>query len=175
MRNELIAAVAFLALGCTGASAGPVANPAPEYKDAKLHAACQDEGTLSSMKVAKPLICVDHKWQQVVFKTNPDGSAQPLVYNGKCSYRFVEGQEQIGTITLKAGQLADVCIPAGWKFQMAASSDSLNWFFNHSESIENVMLVKAMTPGVNSTTWVYASSPNSKEVQKIVVNLRSAK
>lgn len=137
--------------------------------------ACSDEATLSDMQAAKPFICMDGKWRKVVFKTDGEGVTAPLYYEGKCSWRFTEGGNSKTRLTLKGQNLADLCLPVGWRVHLAASGDSMSWKYHSPTSMPNVILVQAIDAGHRTTLWVYPVTSEGKAPQKLEVQLRSVK
>lgn len=167
MKKHLIFALA-LSLSAAVAHAGD--QPVPQEG-----AACSDDATLNDVRSDQPLICADGVWRKVVFKTGADGVTAPLFYEGKCAWRYTPGEATTARLELKGRELADICLPAGWRVHMVASDESMFWKQHVSPSMPNMLLVQAMQPGHRATLWVYPSTPDGKVPQKLVLHLRSIK
>lgn len=153
----------------------PEGKAAPVDKSAVEGGACKDESTLNDIQAAQPFICTEGKWRKVVFKDAGDGTISPFFYEGRCSLRFEEGKETEGKLLLKSGEIADICLPAGWKAHLAASSNSYDWMYNNIPSVPNVVLLRSIKNAAPSKLWIYPVNQAGKMAEKIVVELRSAK
>lgn len=93
-------------------------------------------------------------------------------YSGKCAYRFAEGQAPHVSLNVRSGQLTDICLPAGWRFQTTATTNNMNWQFSSPPAIDNMMLMRPVGPdGAAATVWIFAARPDGK-VQKLTVDVR---
>jgi hypothetical protein len=156
------------------AQAEQVGAAAPSMKDAVVGSACQDEGTLNDIQSSAPLICTNSVWRKVVFK-NEDGLTDPLFYEGRCSIRFSETGDSTAKITLKAGEMADICLPVGWTAFIGVSDNTYDWQSTHMSSIPNVVIVRAIDAGKKSKYWIYPKTRDGKSIQKFEIELRSVK
>jgi len=173
-----IVAVTLIAFVFAGVSfAAPIeGKAAPVFKEATENAACDVvEGTISDLLTDKALICTNGKWRKVVFKTIEDGSTIPLYYDGQCSLRFEVGNKTQGRITLKAGEIADVCLPHGWKALVGAASNSYGWAFTYPKALPNVVLIRPDKSGSASTLWIYPVIHDGTLGEKLSIELRSKK
>jgi hypothetical protein len=155
--------------------AADVGTRAKNTKSAVENEACKDEGTFDNLTAKSPMICTEDKWRKVVFKMAADGTTEPLFYAGRCSLRFNEGDDANGKITLRAGEIADVCLPLGWKVSSAAMSDSVSWLLTQPQAVPNLIVLKAAAPGSTSTLWIYPKKPNGEMGDKFTVSLHSQK
>lgn len=169
--------IAMLLILATGSASAVVleGKAAPTNESAVEGGACKDEGTLNDIQAASPLLCADGKWRKVVFKDAGDGSISPFFYEGRCSLRFEEGKETEGKILLKAGEIADVCLPTGWRAHVAATSNSYDWIYTNFHSMPNVVLLKSAKEAASAKLWIYPVNQTGKMAEKIVVEMRSSK
>lgn len=173
MKNILMLLL-LLAVTATPVQAEQVGGAAPFIKDAVIGGSCQDEGMLNDIQATLPLICTNAEWRKVVFK-NEGVSTDPLFYEGKCSIRFSEAGDTTGKITLKAGEIADICLPVGWTAYIGVSDDSDEWQSTHLQSIPNVVIVRVKSAGKKSKYWIYPKTRDGKSPQKFEIELRSIK
>lgn len=171
MKNIVIALLCFAFH--VPAVADQIGGAAPLVKGASEGEPCQDEGTLNDLQASAPLICTNGAWRKVVFKDDGKGATKPLYYEGKCSIRFADLSDTKGKIVLKAGELADICLPVGWRVGFAATTNSVDWKYQNLSSIPNIMLIKAATYGVKSTLWIYPVTNEGRAVQKFEIKLIS--
>jgi hypothetical protein len=147
----------------------------PSSAPIKEGANCQGEGKVNDLLAARPLICTSGKWRSVVFKYASDDAAPPMYYEGKCSLRFEEGKEKKGTVVVKVGDLADICLPSGWKIVYGAATNSFYWEFKYPRSIPNVVLLSSSIPSAASTFWIYPVNKAGELIEKYEIELQSTK
>lgn len=155
-----------------GVVSGGVGKDMPMVTPA-VGSACQDEGTLDNMLAANPLVCTNRKWRKAVFKDAAGGVKEPLFYGGKCSLRFAEEATTEGKIVLKAGGIADICLPVGWRVHLAASSNNAQWKYENPQSMPNVILVRVDGVSAKSTLWIYPKNHEGRVQEKLRVDLIS--
>lgn len=110
---------------------------------------CAAQGDLVKDQGTSPLACVDGVW------TNPT-EEKPFFYAGKCSYRYQPGDNAAPTISVKAGGLADICLPVGWRVKQVAASNMYAWRVEVSNKIPNVVMLKAASTAQKpSEMWIY--------------------
>jgi hypothetical protein len=172
--KRIVTMVALLVLSYS-ALAEQSGGAAPVIKNAAVGGTCQEEGTLNDIQATNPLICTNGSWRKVVFKVDGKGAAEPVFYEGKCSLRFTGPKDTKGKIVLKAGDMADICLPAGWIVLMGATSDSMDWVYHRPEAMPNIVLIKATQPGLKSMFWIYPKNSDGKSPQKFEIELRSTK
>lgn len=102
-----------------------------------------------------------------------DEAAPSADYDGKCSLRFIEGANSKGKLALRVGQMADICLPVGWRVKATAPSDSDVWDYARPKSMPNVVIVKALKAGRQSTLWIYPVNTDGKAQEKLEVDLIS--
>ncbi|MES2877531.1 MAG: hypothetical protein V4713_03845 [Pseudomonadota bacterium] len=161
----IVSTLAFCTIGANAATA----------RTTQVGQSCKDEATINDLMSDEPMICTDGKWSKVVFKTSPDGSTNEQNYAGKCALRFDAQTKQGEVVISQRKNMADICLPDGWKFLVVASDNTYDWQFNAMRLLPNVMLAKASAPGKKSTLWIYATDAAGKLVDKIEVTLRSVK
>lgn len=157
------------------ANTEPVGGAMPVVKGATVGGSCVDEGTLDNMLAVKPLICESGKWRQVVFKDAGNGTVEPLFYEGRCSLRFTGGDDTNGTLRLKYGQIADICLPVGWRAHLGASDNAIDWHLHYPSSMPNVVIVRPIAKQSIATLWIYPVTQDKAVPQKIEVLLQSVK
>jgi hypothetical protein len=172
MKNAIF--LLFLMLSTT-VLADQVGGAAPSTKGALENGVCQDEAVLNDLLSSHPLICTNGKWRKVVFKDEGNGSTSPLFYEGRCSIRFTGSDDTKGKITLKEGEIADICLPVGWKSHLGATKNSIDWDYMYPQSMPNVVLVKAAKSGAVTTLWIYPVTNEGKVPQKFEIELHSTK
>ncbi len=174
-KSVVIAALLAVFASAGVAAASPLeGGAAPIHPTAQEGKPCQDDGTLNDISATKPLLCADGMWRKVVFK-DTNGNVSPLFYQGKCSLRFEPDSETRGKIVMKAGEMADVCLPLGWKAHLGATSNGYDWVFNYPPSMPNVVLLKPGQEGSVSKLWIYPVTQDGKMAEKIEVELRTTK
>jgi hypothetical protein len=157
------------------AIADQTGGPAPLFKDAVEGGTCKAEGTLNDMQAASPLICVNGAWRKVIFKHDDKGTTEPISYEGRCSLRFTDDKETKGKVTLKAGEIADICLPVGWRVILSATTNSSDWLYNNPATLANVVFIKSLRASAKSTLWIYPKTADGKASQKFEIELRSGK
>lgn len=165
-KQFLLLAAATVALCTTGANAATAGTT-------QVGQPCQDEATINDLTSDQPMICTNGKWSKVVFRASADGSVIAQNYAGKCALR-IDAQAKNGELVISQRKnLADICLPDGWKFLAVASDNTYSWQFTPIRLLQNVMVAKASKPGMKNVLWVYAADEAGKPADKIEVTLRS--
>lgn len=174
MKRQIAVLVASMVVSVASASDKEV-KATSTMTPVKEGAVCQGEGKLNDLLSAKPLVCTSGKWRNVVFKYASDDAVPPMYYEGKCSLRFEEGKETKGNLVVKAGELADICLPSGWKAHYGAATNSYFWEFKYPRSIPNVVVLSTSIPGAVSTLWIYPVNKAGESSEKFEIELQSTK
>jgi len=94
--------------------------------------------------------------------TPQDGTKQEPTFTGKCELNL-DVVKPTGAISIKAGDMAAVCIPQGWKIQTVLNKGEFNGWNVQPLSIKNILVISAGDRKVKKTEfWIYPTKTDSE-------------
>jgi hypothetical protein len=171
MKNLLLAMflafLAQLALADVSVAGQPLVE-----KLVKAGEECSNNGDMANSEQLQLSVCTHGRWQTIGTETHV-ATDKGVLYKGHCSVQFVEDGTRFVTLPVKLYEIADICLPAGWKATAMVKSRGQYWEYIDQSPRSNLVSLRAATMGNPAKLSIYSINENNTVIDKFEVVLET--